>query len=64
MILGQYILKELGLNLKLSEHVIEAHDGTFKGYTTPMVDLGTFEFKDFNTDTITPEQYFTNAYAK
>ena len=39
MILGQDILTELGLNLKFSEHFIEAYDNFFKGYTTPMIDL-------------------------
>ena len=45
MILGRDILTALGLNLKLCDHVIEADDGTFKGYTTPMVNIGTYEFK-------------------
>ena len=49
MILGPDILTELGLNLKFSEHVIEADDGNFKGSTTPMVDLGTYIFKYLNT---------------
>ena len=55
MILGIYLLTELGLNLKFSDHVIEADDGTFKGSTTPMVDLGTYKFKILNTGEITPE---------
>ena len=37
MMLEKYILTELGLNLKLAEHVIEAGDEPFKGYTTPTV---------------------------
>ena len=41
MILGGFLLTELGLNWKISEHVIKADDGPFKGSTTPMVDLGT-----------------------
>ena len=41
MILGRYLLIYLGLNLKLSDHVIEADDGPFKGYTAPMVSMGT-----------------------
>ena len=40
IILGRNILTELGLNLEFIEHVIKADDGTFKGDTTPMVDLG------------------------
>ena len=56
VILGRDLLTELGLNLKLSEHVIEAEDGTFKGYTTPMVDLGTYTFKYLITEKITPEE--------
>ena len=36
IILGQDLLSALGLNLKLSEHIIEANDGPFKGSTTPI----------------------------
>ena len=42
MILGRYILTALGSNLKLSDHVIEADDGNFKGSMSPMVDPGTY----------------------
>ena len=49
MILGKNLLTELGLNLKLSEHVIEADYGHFNGSTTPMVDLGTYILKYLNT---------------
>ena len=45
IILGRDLLKDLGLNLNLSYHVIEADDGHFKGSTASMVDLGTYEFK-------------------
>ena len=55
MILGRDILKELLLNLKCSEHVIEADDGPFKGSTTPMVDLGAYVFKDLNTGKLHPK---------
>ena len=55
MILGLYLLTELLLNLKFSEYVIEADDEHFKGSTTPMVDLGTYDFKDLNTVKIIPE---------
>ena len=55
MILGKDLLIELGLNLKFSEHVIEADDGPFNRFTIPMVDLGTYIFKYLNTGNITPE---------
>ena len=45
MILGRDILTSLGLNIKLSEHVIEADYGHFKGSTVPMVNMGMYEFK-------------------
>ena len=64
MIVGWDILTELGLNLKISEHVIKEDDGHFKGSTTPMVYLGTYIFKDLNTEKITPDESFTNAYVK
>ena len=40
MILGRYLLTTIGLNLKFSDHVIEADYVNFKWYTAPMVDLG------------------------
>ena len=55
MILCRYLLTELGLNLKLSEHVIKSDDGPFKGSTAPMVDLGKYIFKDLNIGKIKPE---------
>ena len=55
MILGRYLLSALGLNIKLSYHVIEAYDGHFKVSTAPMVDLSKYEFKDLNTGKIIPE---------
>ena len=64
MILGWYLLTELVLNLKLSEHIIKTDDGTFKGSKTTMVDLGSYIFKDLNTGKIIPEESFTNAYVK
>ena len=63
-ILGRYLLIDLGLNLKWSDHVIESDDGTFKGYMAPMVDLGTYEFKYINTVNIKPEESFTNDYSE
>ena len=55
MILGRYLWKELVLNLKWSEHVIKADDGTLKRSTTTMVDLVRYIFKDLNADKVTPE---------
>ena len=49
MILGRNILTALGLNLKLSPHVIKADNGHLKGSTAPMVGMGTYEFKILNT---------------
>ena len=49
MILGRCILTDLWLNLKLSDHVIKSYYGSFKGSTSPMVDLGMYEFKYLNT---------------
>ena len=62
MILGRYLLIELVLNIKFSEHFIKVDNETFHGSTTPMVDLGTYTFKDLNTGKSTPEEFFTNAY--
>ena len=55
IILGRYLLTSLRLNLKLFEHVIEADDGPLKWSSSPMVDLGTYEFINLNAWKITPE---------
>ena len=52
------------LNIKFSEHVIEPDDGTLKGLTALMIDLGMYEFKKLNTREITPWELFINAYAE
>ena len=55
MILGIDILTTLGLNLKFSDHVIEADYKPFKRYTAPMVYLVEYEFKCLKTEEITLE---------
>ena len=52
------------IKFKSSDHVIEDDDGTFKGSTTPMVDLGMYKFKKLNKRKIIPEELFTNAYTE
>ena len=54
----------INTKFKLSEHVIEANDGPFKGSTTTIANLGKYIFKDLNTGEITPEGLFTNDYTK
>ena len=63
IILGRDILIPLVWNLKFFDHVIEVDGGYFKGSTAPMVDLGTYEFKDLNTGKNTPEELFMNSSA-
>ena len=64
MIKGRDLLIKLGLNIKISEHVIKVDYGDFKGYTAPMVDLGTYIFKYLNAGKITLEESFTDSYVK
>ena len=45
IIIGKDHVADSGLNLKFSDHIIEENNGTFKGLMSPMVDLGTYEFK-------------------
>ena len=63
-ILGRYLLTVLILNLKLSYNVIKAYDGPFKGYTEPMIDMGTYEYKNLNIGMIAPVEFFMNACAE
>ena len=54
MILGRYILIELELNLKCSEHIIKADYGPFKWHIAPLVDSGTYIFNILNKEKIKP----------
>ena len=49
IILGRDLLTDLGINLNVFDHIIEADYGKFKGSTAPMVDMGTYEFKYLET---------------
>ena len=46
IILGRDLLKELGLDLKCSDHIISGDDVPFERCTSPMVDLGTYVFQN------------------
>ena len=48
MILGRDLLKYLGLNIKLSDHVTKSDYVTLKGSSTLMINLGTYEFIHLN----------------
>ena len=64
MILVQDIWTELWLYLKNSKHIIKARDGPLKGYTSPMVDLGAYIFKDLNIREIKPEESFIDTFVE
>ena len=48
MILGRDILTELGLILKISEHVTIWGDGPLKGSASSIVDFVTYKFEVLN----------------
>ena len=54
IILGRDLLTALVLNLKLSEHVIEADGGTLKGSSSPLVDLVMYKFRNLSIGKVTP----------
>ena len=54
----------MGINLKLSENFVKADDEPFSGSIAPIVDLGTYVFKDLNTGKFTTEESFTNDYVE
>ena len=64
MILCRDILTQLGLNIKLSEHVIKKGDGTLTGSLAPIVDLSMYEFRKLNEGKITPKESFMKSYAE
>ena len=64
MILVRDILTEFGLNLKFSEHVIEANDGHLVGSTAPMVDLGAYVRKYLKKGETKPKESFPDAYVE
>ena len=64
MILGRDLLKELGLNIKLSQYDIEAYDEPLKVLTALLVHLNMYDFNILNSVKIIPEEPFMNSYAE
>ena len=62
MILGRYPLTDLLLDIKLSDHIIEAYEKHFKGSKAPIVEMVAYEFKGLNSGKITYEEMFMDAY--
>ena len=58
------LLTYFRINLKNSDHNIEADNGKCKGSTIPMVDLDKYAFKYWNEGEITHEYLFTIAYTE
>ena len=54
MILGRYLLTDLGLDHKFSENIIIGCGGPFKGCSAPMVDLSTYYFKPLTDNKVKP----------
>ena len=55
MILGKDLLTALGLDLKYYEDIILRRDGQFKGYSAPMLDVSTYDFKPLTENKVKPE---------
>ena len=64
MILGRDLFTALGLNIKLSDYVIEPYYVYFQGSTAPVVGLVTYAFKNINTGNVTPAEFFTSSNAE
>ena len=58
LIPGRYYLTALGLTLKLSNNTMSGGDRPFKGCTAPMVNLGKYNLKKWDTYNVIPEEYF------
>ena len=64
MVLSRYIVIALGSNKKISKHIIQADYGHLKASSSPMVNLGMYEFKYLNTGGGYTRSIFTNAYSE
>ena len=43
------------------EHILGG-DGPFKGWSAPIVDVSTYDFKPLTDNKVKPEEFFINAY--
>ena len=65
MILGRDPLTALGLDLKLSEHVIAGGDVIYEVCTAPMVDISTYYYYQSNLkEFFKPEESFMDSYVE
>ena len=62
MILGRDLFTALGLYLQFSENVIMGSDGTYEGWSTPMIDVSNYYFKPLIEKIVKLKESFINAY--
>ena len=62
MILGIYLLTTLGLDIKFSRNIILGGDGPFKGCSSHVVDVSTYDFKYLIDNKVKIEESFINVY--
>ena len=62
MILRRYLPTTPGLDLKFSENVILGREVPCKGCSSPMVDIGNYDFNIITAKTVKPEESFINLY--
>ena len=59
MILGRDLLKSMGLDIKLSRHIIKGGDKPFGGCTNFMMDMITYDYVSLNLNSqLKPEESF------
>ena len=62
MILGRYLLTNLGMDLKFSVYIIIGGEVPYKGCSAPMVELSNYEFKYITYITVKLEESFIKWY--
>ena len=65
MILGRYLLTNLGLDFRISEHATAGGDRSYEGFMAPMVNMSTYKYEPLNPkDYINPVEQFMDAYVE
>ena len=64
MILGRDLLTSLGLDLKVSKHIMIVSEVTYVGCSSPMVDVSNYNFTYITDKILKPEESFINSHVE
>ena len=62
IILGRYLLTDLGLDFNFSNRIIVGGEGPYEGFSAPMFDVSNYDHAPLTDKIVKPDESFLNLY--